>query len=55
MKKNLAKLDEKTLKEMGKDFSLYGNKEELIRKLSEYFRSYNITWKDVVARYNFQK
>jgi hypothetical protein len=55
MKAELKKLPESLLREIARDYSITaGTREEIIKELSEYFRSYSIRWADVEARYQLQ-
>ena len=51
MKKNLNALTDYTLYKIAADYSVDGNRAEVVAALCETFKSYNLKWSDLVSRY----
>ena len=47
----LSKQSDTDLANIGKSYSIYGTRDELITKLVSYFKDYGIVAKDLLSRY----
>ena len=55
MRKKLSTLPDAKLREIAASFSIFGSKEIIIKELVIYFKTYNLNWADVSARFEIDK